>query len=86
MAITDFPSTSARRRSRALGSRCSRQPGGGLARVHALSDVAEARSFLDERIPSLLLFDLDAPSGIGDPVRGEGAGRNFGADRDGRPL
>jgi DNA-binding response OmpR family regulator len=64
MAITDFhllllEGDPGRRESMLQAAREA-----GLARVHALSDVAEARNFLDERIPSLLLFDLDAPSGL----------------------
>ncbi len=64
MAITDFhllllESDPGRRETMIHAAREA-----GLASVQAVSDTANARSVLDGRIPSVLLFDLDAPSGL----------------------
>jgi len=64
MAITDFhllllEGDPERRESMVHAARQA-----GLERVHALSDVAEVRGYIERRSPSLLLLDLDAPSGL----------------------
>jgi len=64
MAITDFhllllEGDPGRRESMAQAARQA-----GLERVRALTDIADARSYLEGRVPSLLLFDLGAPSGL----------------------